>query len=129
MEENKQYTFAETVNYKRVRASNTDAATSDKVNYTKMFELIYQKYNEVVENSYQQLILVSGCGSMEEFERLGYILKTSDNPDNKFNRTISLYKLSSFGSKHIMSLEVVADFSGGVVKFVSKPLVNEMEEN
>ncbi|AGY48389.1 hypothetical protein Slash_100 [Bacillus phage Slash] len=117
------------VNYKRVRASNADAATSDKVNYTKMFELIHQKYNEVVENSYQQLILVSGCGSMEEFQRLGYILKTSDNPDNKFNRTISLYKLGSFGSKHIMSLEVKADFSDGVVKFICKALVNEMEEN
>ncbi|AKC02727.1 hypothetical protein CPT_Stills99 [Bacillus phage Stills] len=127
MEENKQYTFGETVNYKRVKAANADAATSDKVNYTKTFELIMQKYNDVIENVYQQLMLVSRCGSAEEFQRKGYILKTADNPDHAFNRTVSLYKLDSYDTKHIMSLEVKADFSDGVVKFVAKPLVNEMD--
>ncbi|AGY48784.1 hypothetical protein Staley_101 [Bacillus phage Staley] len=129
MDEKKEYTFGETVNYKRVRAANAGSTPSDVVDYTKMFELVYQKHKETVENAYQQLILVSECGSLEEFERQGYILKTSSSPNNRFTRTISLYKLESFGKKHIMSLEVKADFSDGVVKFVSKPLVNEMEEN
>ena len=101
--------------------------SDSKLDLSKTFELLYMKFNELVENAYQQLILVSNCKTKDEFERLGYILKVNDSPF-AFNKTLSLFFLDGFETKHIMSLEVKADFSDGTYKFVTKPLVNEMEK-
>ena len=135
MSEEKMDMFGETwnVNGQKKRLTVAVDKYNDRstaaINYTKMFEMIHQKYIEVVENVYQQLLLVSGCGSAEEFKRQGYILKDAVNPAHAFNRTVSLFKICEMcDTKHIVSFEITADFSDGVVKFIAKPLVNELEK-
>lgn len=103
--------------------------SDSQINFTKMIEMVMVKYNEVVENAYQQLILVSGCTTKDEFERLGYTLKIHENPGNAFNKVVSLYHSVGFEStRHVMSFDISADFTDGSVKFKAKPLVNEMEK-